>query len=110
MLHFRRWKRSKSSKRRLFSTISTTLVGQSSAELNLDSTPFVSFVLGFSDCLYAAYQTSPLGRTILGPEENIKNMTREHIINYIQVWPTQKRIWTLWRVGVCDKLESIQPC
>ena len=35
--------------------------------------------------LFAAYQTSPLGRTILGPEENIKNMTREHIVNYIQV-------------------------
>lgn len=34
---------------------------------------------------YTAYQTSPLGRTILGPEENIKNMTRDHIVNYIQV-------------------------
>jgi hypothetical protein len=33
---------------------------------------------------YTAYQTSPLGRTILGPEENIKNMTRDHIVNYIQ--------------------------
>ena len=34
---------------------------------------------------YTAYQTSPLGRTILGTEENIKNMTRELIVNYIQV-------------------------
>jgi len=38
----------------------------------------------FDNLHYTAYQTSPLGRTILGPEENIKNMTREHIVNYIQ--------------------------
>jgi hypothetical protein len=34
---------------------------------------------------YTAYQTSPLGRTILGTEDNIKNMTRDLITNYIQV-------------------------
>jgi len=34
---------------------------------------------------YVAYQTSPLGRTILGTEDNIKNMTRDLITNYIQV-------------------------
>mmetsp|Transcript_23314 Transcript_23314/g.45299 ORF Transcript_23314/g.45299 Transcript_23314/m.45299 type:complete len:513 (+) Transcript_23314:86-1624(+) len=38
----------------------------------------------FDNLHYTAYQTSPLGRTILGPEENIKNMTRDHIVNYIQ--------------------------
>jgi mitochondrial-processing peptidase subunit beta len=38
----------------------------------------------FDNLHYTAYQTSPLGRTILGPEENIKSMTRDHIVNYIQ--------------------------
>mmetsp|Transcript_22373 Transcript_22373/g.55115 ORF Transcript_22373/g.55115 Transcript_22373/m.55115 type:complete len:514 (+) Transcript_22373:43-1584(+) len=38
----------------------------------------------FDNLHYTAYQTSPLGRTILGPEENIRNMTRDHIVNYIQ--------------------------
>ena len=39
----------------------------------------------FDNLHYTAYQTSPLGRTILGTEENIKNMTRDLIVNYIQV-------------------------
>lgn len=39
----------------------------------------------FDNLHYTAYQTSPLGRTILGTEENIKNMSRELIVNYIQV-------------------------
>ncbi|KEP63959.1 UNVERIFIED_CONTAM: peptidase M16 family potein, putative [Hammondia hammondi] len=30
-----------------------------------------------------AFRDSPLGYTILGPEENIRNMTREHILEYI---------------------------
>jgi len=38
----------------------------------------------FDNLHYTAYQTSPLGRTILGTEENIKNMSRELIVNYIQ--------------------------
>jgi len=38
----------------------------------------------FDNLHYTAYQTSPLGRTILGTEENIKNMTRDLIVNYIQ--------------------------
>jgi processing peptidase subunit beta len=38
----------------------------------------------FDNLHYTAYQTSPLGRTILGTEDNIKNMTREQIVNYIQ--------------------------
>ncbi len=39
----------------------------------------------FDNLHYTAYQTSPLGRTILGTEQNIKEMTRDRIINYIQV-------------------------
>ncbi|EKX54348.1 hypothetical protein GUITHDRAFT_83986 [Guillardia theta CCMP2712] len=38
----------------------------------------------FDNLHYTAYQTSPLGRTILGTEDNIKNMTRDLILNYIQ--------------------------
>nr|CEL69335.1 TPA: Mitochondrial-processing peptidase subunit beta [Neospora caninum Liverpool] len=30
-----------------------------------------------------AFRDSPLGYTILGPEENIRNMTRSHILDYI---------------------------
>lgn len=41
----------------------------------------------FDNLHYTAFQTSPLGRTILGTEENIKNMTRDLIVNYIQVPP-----------------------
>jgi len=38
----------------------------------------------FDNLHYTAYQTSPLGRTILGTEDNIKGMTRDLIVNYIQ--------------------------
>ncbi|KAJ3191706.1 hypothetical protein HDU67_005755, partial [Dinochytrium kinnereticum] len=37
------------------------------------------------DHLHAvAYQTSALGRTILGPKENIKSITRNDLINYVE--------------------------
>jgi hypothetical protein len=37
------------------------------------------------DHLHAtAFQFSPLGRTILGPEENIKNITRQDLVAYMQ--------------------------
>jgi len=32
----------------------------------------------------AAFQGTPLGRTILGPEENVKSITRDNLVNYIQ--------------------------
>ncbi len=37
------------------------------------------------DHLHAtAFQFSPLGRTILGPEENIRSITRQHLVDYLQ--------------------------
>lgn len=37
------------------------------------------------DHLHAtAFQFSPLGRTILGPEENIRSITRDHLVDYMQ--------------------------
>jgi hypothetical protein len=37
------------------------------------------------DHLHAtAFQYSPLGRTILGPEENIRSITRNHLLDYLQ--------------------------
>jgi processing peptidase subunit beta len=38
----------------------------------------------FDKLHYTAYRGTPLGRTILGPAENIQAMTRERILNYIQ--------------------------
>ncbi|KAF5825242.1 Metalloenzyme, LuxS/M16 peptidase-like protein, partial [Dunaliella salina] len=36
------------------------------------------------DHLHAtAFQYSPLGRTILGPVENIKSLTRDHLVSYM---------------------------
>jgi processing peptidase subunit beta len=32
----------------------------------------------------AAFQGTPLGRTILGPEENVKSITRDNLVSYIQ--------------------------
>ena len=37
----------------------------------------------YSRCV--CVQTSALGRTILGTEDDIKGMTRDRIVNYIQV-------------------------
>jgi processing peptidase subunit beta len=38
----------------------------------------------FDKLHYTAYRGTPLGRTILGPTENIEAMTRERILNYLQ--------------------------
>jgi processing peptidase subunit beta len=38
----------------------------------------------FDKLHYTAYRGTPLGRTILGPAENLQAMTRERILNYIQ--------------------------
>lgn len=40
----------------------------------------------------AAYQGTPLGRTILGPAENIKSITRDHLQNYIKTHYTGRRM------------------
>lgn len=39
-----------------------------------------------------AFRDSPLGYTILGPEENIRNMTREHILEYVRTNYTSDRM------------------
>ncbi|XP_007032699.2 PREDICTED: probable mitochondrial-processing peptidase subunit beta, mitochondrial [Theobroma cacao] len=39
-----------------------------------------------------AFQYTPLGRTILGPAENIKTITKEHLQNYIQTHYTAPRM------------------
>eukprot|EP00270_Netrium_digitus_P001032 TRINITY_DN1113_c0_g1_i1.p1 TRINITY_DN1113_c0_g1~~TRINITY_DN1113_c0_g1_i1.p1 ORF type:complete len:516 (+),score=122.37 TRINITY_DN1113_c0_g1_i1:26-1549(+) len=45
------------------------------------------------DHLHAtAFQHTPLGRTILGPEENIKNITKEHIADYMKAHYTPSRM------------------
>ncbi|GMN42126.1 hypothetical protein TIFTF001_011358 [Ficus carica] len=44
------------------------------------------------DHLHAtAFQYTPLGRTILGPAQNIKTITKEHLQNYIQTHYTAPR-------------------
>jgi len=40
----------------------------------------------------AAYQGTPLARTILGPEENIKKITRDDLINYVKTHYQAPRI------------------
>lgn len=45
------------------------------------------------DHLHAtAFQYSPLGRTILGPAQNIKTITKDHLQNYIQAHYTAPRM------------------
>ncbi|KAL5582190.1 hypothetical protein UlMin_014632 [Ulmus minor] len=45
------------------------------------------------DHLHAtAFQYTPLGRTILGPAQNIKTITKEHLQNYIQTHYTAPRM------------------
>ncbi|XVE68276.1 hypothetical protein DITRI_Ditri09bG0054600 [Diplodiscus trichospermus] len=39
-----------------------------------------------------AFQYTPLGRTILGPADNIKTITKEHLQNYIQTHYTAPRM------------------
>lgn len=50
------------------------------------------------DHLHAtAFQYTPLGRTILGPAQNIMTITKDHLQNYIQTHYTAPRM-------VCRKL------
>jgi len=45
------------------------------------------------DHLHAtAFQHSPLGRTILGPAENIRTLTRNDLVDYIQTHYTASRM------------------
>ena len=45
------------------------------------------------DHLHAtAFQYSPLGRTILGPAENIRSLTRDDLANYISTHYTAPRM------------------
>lgn len=45
------------------------------------------------DHLHAtAFQYTPLGRTILGPAQNIKTITKEHLQNYIKTHYTAPRM------------------
>ncbi|NEU33609.1 insulinase family protein, partial [bacterium LRH843] len=39
-----------------------------------------------------AFQGTPLGRTILGPTENIKSITRQDLVEYISSYYTPSRI------------------
>jgi len=48
-------------------------------EVNKDTSEVI-----FDHLHAAAYQGTPLGRTILGPEENVKSITRDNLIQYIQ--------------------------
>lgn len=50
------------------------------------------------DHLHAtAFQHSPLGRTILGPAENIRTLTRNDLVDYIQTHYTAPRMVGLSR-------------
>ena len=45
------------------------------------------------DHLHAtAFQYSPLGRTILGPAENVRSITRQHLADYIAANYTAPRV------------------
>jgi processing peptidase subunit beta len=48
-------------------------------EVNKDTSEVI-----FDHLHAAAFQGTPLGRTILGPEENIKSITRDNLVQYIQ--------------------------
>ena len=49
------------------------------------------------DHLHAtAFQHSPLGRTILGPAENIRTLTRNDLVDYIQTHYTAPRMVCLF--------------
>jgi len=48
-------------------------------EVNKDTSEVI-----FDHLHAAAYQGTPLGRTILGPEENVKSITRDNLVDYIQ--------------------------
>jgi len=48
-------------------------------EVNKDTSEVI-----FDHLHSAAFQGTPLGRTILGPEENVKSITRDDLIRYIQ--------------------------
>jgi processing peptidase subunit beta len=48
-------------------------------EVNKDTSEVI-----FDHLHAAAFQGSSLGRTILGPEENVKSISRQHLVQYIQ--------------------------
>jgi len=48
-------------------------------EVNKDTSEVI-----FDHLHAAAYQGTPLGRTILGPVENVKSITRDNLVQYIQ--------------------------
>lgn len=57
------------------------------------------------DHLHAtAFQYTPLGRTILGPAQNIKTITKAHLQNYIQMHYAAPR---MVRVTACCRFFSI---
>eukprot|EP00043_Microstomoeca_roanoka_P018094 m.191876 g.191876 ORF g.191876 m.191876 type:complete len:450 (-) comp16762_c9_seq4:563-1912(-) len=53
------------------------------------------------DYLHAtAFQNSPLGYTILGPEENIKSITRDDLVKYVETYYTGPRMVLVGTGGV----------
>lgn len=53
------------------------------------------------DHLHAtAYRNQPLGRTILGPRENILSITRQDLVNYINTHYTADRMVLVGASGV----------
>lgn len=61
------------------------------------------------DHLHAtAFQYTPLGRTILGPAENIKSISKEHLQKYISTHYTAPRMVVVVLTGYCyNELLSI---
>ena len=61
------------------------------------------------DHLHAtAYQNQPLGRTILGPRENIRDITRTELVNYIKNNYTAERMVLVGAGGIPhDKLVEL---
>lgn len=61
-----------------------------------------------SDYLHSiAFQTSPLGRTILGTEENIKTISRESLENYVKKHYTADRI-VVAAAGAVDHQQVVE--
>ena len=61
------------------------------------------------DHLHAtAFQHSPLGRTILGPAENIRTLTRNDLVDYIQTHYTAPRMVCLQAAGKVHTQQHIQ--
>ena len=59
------------------------------------------------DHLHAtAFQYSPLGRTILGPAENIRSLTRDDLANYIATHYTAPRMVSS-KTPVCSAVHAL---